>query len=121
MIKVIAILLVSIFAFSQAAFAGCGGCGGHEAVKSAGIINSTCPVMDSEVSKDTPYKVEYKGKTIGLCCAGCIDKFNEDPEGYLSKICKKCVINCPKCGAEIDLTQECKEGKTKGACPITGR
>lgn len=78
------------------------------------VINDICPVMGGEVDKDTPYKIEYKGKTIGFCCPGCIAKFNADPEKYMQKLQDKCIIKCPKCGAEIDLTQECK----KMECPV---
>jgi YHS domain-containing protein len=50
------------------------------------VINKICPVMGGEVGKDTKYTVEHEGKTIGLCCAGCVEKFNEDPEGYIKKL-----------------------------------
>ena len=44
--------------------------------------NSTCPVMEGKVDKDTPYKAAYGGKTIGFCCAGCVDAFKADPSKY---------------------------------------
>lgn len=50
------------------------------------VVNNICPVMGNEVSKDTPYRVEHEGKVIGFCCAACVDKFNEDPEGYVAKL-----------------------------------
>ncbi|MFC1709024.1 YHS domain-containing protein [Candidatus Omnitrophota bacterium] len=50
------------------------------------VINHTCPVMGGEVGKDTEYTVEYDGKVIGLCCAGCVEKFNEDPEKYIQEL-----------------------------------
>ena len=50
------------------------------------VVNSVCPVLGGEVSKDTPNKIEYEGKTIGFCCAGCVDKFKADPENYLDKL-----------------------------------
>lgn len=31
---------------------------------------------------DTPYKTAYEGKTIGFCCASCVDSFNKNPEKY---------------------------------------
>lgn len=50
------------------------------------VVNAICPVMGGKVEKDTAYKVEYNGKAIGFCCQACIDKFNEDPEGYLEEL-----------------------------------
>ena len=50
------------------------------------IINDVCPVMGGKVSNDTPYKVAYKGKNIGLCCEGCIDAFKDDPTKYENKL-----------------------------------
>jgi nitrosocyanin len=55
-------------------------------VREGEVINDTCPVMGGKVEKDTPYKIEYKGKTIGFCCPGCIEQFNADPEKYIKKI-----------------------------------
>jgi len=51
-----------------------------------GVVNDICPVMGGAVSKDTPYKTIYKGKTIGFCCAGCVGAFGKDPEAYVKKI-----------------------------------
>jgi len=79
------------------------------------IINKICPVMGGGVDRDTPYTAEYKGKKIGLCCSGCITTFNADPEKYMQKLQKRCIIKCPKCGAEIDMKKECK----KQQCPLT--
>jgi len=53
------------------------------------VINKICPIMGGEVGKDTAYKVEYEGKVIGFCCAGCVDKFKENPEEYLKKLEEK--------------------------------
>jgi YHS domain-containing protein len=49
-------------------------------------INTTCPVMGTTISGDTPYRVEYKGKEVGFCCAQCVAAFNANPEKYASKI-----------------------------------
>lgn len=49
------------------------------------IWNAYCPVMGDEVDPETK-TVEYKGKTIGFCCGGCIKKFNKDPEKYLKNL-----------------------------------
>ena len=96
------ILVVLILAVSSAlAFAQCGG--GEKSDADAAketetlaaskaetgegeVINTVCPVMGAKIDKDTPYVVEYEGKKIGFCCAACIDKFNANPEEYLSKL-----------------------------------
>lgn len=43
-----------------------------------------CPIMGGEINKD--YFVEYNGKKVYFCCPGCEEKFNEDPEKYISKL-----------------------------------
>jgi len=43
-----------------------------------------CPVMDAPINKDL--FVEYEGKKVYFCCAGCPEKFKADPEKYLSKL-----------------------------------
>ncbi len=94
---VAAVVLISyIAAYAQCALTAekagcCGTCGGGaDAVTAAsaesGVVNDICPVMGGEVDSDTPYKVAYKGMVIGLCCEGCIGKFNADPEKYIGVI-----------------------------------
>jgi len=83
------------------------------------VINNTCPVMGRAVSKDTPYKVEYKGETVGFCCAECVKKFKADPEKYMKKLDKKCMVKCPKCGTEIDAMREWKQIEMEETCPMT--
>ena len=58
----------------------------ESALDSGEVINSICPVMGGRIEKDTPYKVEYDGKVIGFCCAGCVEKFNDDPEKYIEEL-----------------------------------
>lgn len=41
---------------------------------SQGTVNDNCPIMGGEVSEDAP-TVQWNGKTIGFCCAGCDQKF----------------------------------------------
>lgn len=48
------------------------------------IEQTTCPVMGGPVNKD--FYTEYKGKKVYFCCAGCKEKFEADPEQYLSKL-----------------------------------
>ncbi|MBA4317661.1 MAG: hypothetical protein C0412_04605 [Flavobacterium sp.] len=49
------------------------------------IWNEVCPVMGNKVNPKTP-TAEYKGKTIGFCCAGCDAKFKADPEKYMKNL-----------------------------------
>jgi len=89
-ILMITLMLVTVLAIAVPyAVAGCGACPTKKAVakgQDEGIINSTCPVMGSAVKKNTPYKVEYQGKTIGFCCPSCIGMFNKNPEKYTAKL-----------------------------------
>jgi len=45
---------------------------------------TNCPIMGLAVDKSV--YTEYKGKKVYFCCAGCIDKFRENPERYVSKL-----------------------------------
>ena len=118
--KIMIILIAAsvLVAFNSGYAMSRGGC-----YREGEVINQICPVMGGEVDKDTPYTAEYKGKRIGFCCLACIEKFNADPEKYMTKIEKKCIIKCPKCGAEIDLKKECKTQCKKGDkfCPFSGK
>jgi YHS domain-containing protein len=49
------------------------------------IWNVVCPVMGNKVNPKIP-TAEYKGKTIGFCCAGCDKKFRADPETYMKNL-----------------------------------
>ncbi len=43
-----------------------------------------CPVSGSLLgSMDKPYKMTVKGKVLFLCCDGCKDAVDKDPEKYL--------------------------------------
>ena len=55
-----------------------------DAVVAAVTEQTTCPIMDGRINKKI--FVEYKGRKVYFCCAGCEDKFNADPEKYLSKL-----------------------------------
>lgn len=49
----------------------------------------TCPVSDKPLgSMGTPVKVTHGGKTVFLCCEGCVKKFHRDAEKYLAKVAK---------------------------------
>jgi YHS domain-containing protein len=40
-----------------------------------------CVVMGGKINEDV--YVDYKGQRVYFCCAGCIKKFNKNPEKYL--------------------------------------
>ncbi|MFC1666490.1 YHS domain-containing protein [Candidatus Omnitrophota bacterium] len=109
------VLFVS-FALSGIVFADCGACQ-VDSNEEGEVTNAVCPVMAGAVSKDTPYKTEHNGKMIGFCCPGCIDAFKKDPEKYMAKIERKCMIKCPKCKTDIDVIEECK--KAGESCSIS--
>ena len=43
-----------------------------------------CPVMAAPINKEI--YVEYKGKKVYFCCAGCKEEFDKDPEKYIAKL-----------------------------------
>ena len=55
----------------------------------AGFANKVCPVEGGAVVTDDPaLVVEYQGRKIGFCCAGCPQKFRRDPEVFMEKMRK---------------------------------
>lgn len=47
-------------------------------------VQKLCPVMtEDEIDPEKSAKVEWKGKTIYLCCDTCVAKFKRDPAAYL--------------------------------------
>jgi len=53
-------------------------------VATVAIEQKTCPVMEGAINKDI--FTEYKGKKVYFCCAGCKEKFEKEPEKYISKL-----------------------------------
>jgi len=51
----------------------------------ASVEQTVCPVMDGN-KIDKNVFVEYKGKKVYFCCAGCKAKFEADPEQYIAKL-----------------------------------
>lgn len=45
---------------------------------------TTCPVMGGAINKNI--FTEYKGKKVYFCCPGCKEKFEKEPEKYISKL-----------------------------------
>ena len=48
------------------------------------IEQKTCPIMGNPIDKNS--YVEYQGKKVYFCCAGCKVKFEQEPEKYLAKL-----------------------------------
>jgi len=49
------------------------------------IEQKTCPIMEGNPINKNLF-VEYKGKKVYFCCAGCPEKFLENPEKYVAKL-----------------------------------
>lgn len=52
-------------------------------MKSDKPVNTKCPVMGSDIDpEEVPdnLKRTFKGQTVGFCCAGCPDKWDEFTE-----------------------------------------
>ena len=48
---------------------------------------STCPVSGEKLGEmGKPYVFTYKGQEVNLCCKGCKNDFDKDPEKYVAKI-----------------------------------
>jgi len=43
-----------------------------------------CPILGEAVDKSV--YADYKGKRVYFCCAGCIEKFKQDPEKIIKKM-----------------------------------
>ena len=53
------------------------------------VKQNFCPVSGEALGKmGAPLKMEVKGQTVFLCCAGCKDKLLADPDEYLAKFKK---------------------------------
>ena len=47
-------------------------------------LQKKCPVMGGDIDKKV--YIDYKGRRVYFCCAGCEEKFLADPDKYLKKI-----------------------------------
>ncbi len=55
------------------------------AAEAVAIAQTTCPVMEGNpINKDI--FVEYEGKKVYFCCAGCPEAFLAAPEKYVAKL-----------------------------------
>ena len=48
------------------------------------VEQKICPVMEAPINKEL--YTEYKGKKVYFCCPGCKDKFEKEPDKYISKL-----------------------------------
>jgi len=47
-------------------------------------IQTTCPVTGDKIDKKL--FVDYKGKRVYLCCQGCVDGFDKEPDKYIKQL-----------------------------------
>ena len=85
------------------------------------VTNKMCPVSGGPVSEK--YRTEYKGQFVYVCCEGCLNEFNKDPEKFVAKMSKEerdaIAINekCPVSGEPIDKTKSLEfEGRKVYFC-----
>jgi len=50
----------------------------------AAVEQTTCPVMGGAIDKSI--FIEYEGKKVYFCCAGCEEQFKKEPEKYIAKL-----------------------------------
>jgi len=65
--------------FVVTALVGCSSDDGGETAAPAvevNLVNTHCPIMGHEVTDDGG-RTDYNGGTVGFCCPGCVDSFNE--------------------------------------------
>jgi len=58
-----------------------------EGERPAAEAQKNCPVGGEALgSMGMPYKVTVKGRDVYLCCEGCKDSIEKDPDKYLAKL-----------------------------------
>ena len=86
MCKVMAVLIGAFLMTAGFVFAQPSPAVAQAAVQSVEVGNKHCPISGKEVGVMGPaFKIGYKGKVYNLCCPGCVNTFNSDPEKF-SKI-----------------------------------
>ena len=123
------LFILAMFSYQRAE--ACDGCGCRVAAapakstppaKAAKIIpQTTCPIMGGAINKKL--YVDYQGKRIYVCCAGCINAVKKDFAKYTKELEAKGITLdkapltlCPKCGEIKGTAKCCKiEGRTKCA------
>jgi len=80
-------------------------------LEDASTAQTKCPVMGGEIDKSI--FVDYDGKRVYFCCAGCKDTFNEDPKKYVDQLEAEGVT------LESVSKSPCEKEKKKcGGCPF---
>ena len=80
-------------------------------------------VCGMTVSPDSPHQTEYKGTRYAFCCAGCLKKFQQDPDRYLSPASAAPVHHHAPATPQVIQTQKRKTvplptGGAKWTCPM---
>jgi hypothetical protein len=58
-----------------------------ETDRAAALAQKVCPVSDEMLGgMGTPIKVTVKGRDVFLCCEGCREKLEANPDEYLAKL-----------------------------------
>jgi hypothetical protein len=61
-----------------------------ESDQALALLQKLCPISGEHLGEmGVPVKVTAGGQSAFLCCKGCMDDFNKDPEGTLAKAKKK--------------------------------
>ena len=85
--KFCAVAIMAFFAFAGAGFA-------EVEIQGDVYTLDTCPVSGEKLGgMGDPVKVNYEGRDVSLCCAGCIKKFEAEPQKYLSRIDVKMIAD----------------------------
>lgn len=59
----------------------------NDADRAAALAQKVCPVSGEALgSMGTPIKVTVKGRDVFLCCEGCREKLEANPDEYLAKL-----------------------------------
>ncbi|MBW2413274.1 MAG: heavy metal translocating P-type ATPase [Deltaproteobacteria bacterium] len=79
------------------------------------------PVCGMTVSRDSPHRFEYRGERYGFCCARCAERFEADPESFLSGDADAAAADA----GDPDALYICPmdpevEQRGPGTCPICG-
>jgi len=55
--------------------------------RAAAERQKVCPVTDEPLgSMGSPLKISLKGRDVFLCCEGCKDALQDDPDAFLAKL-----------------------------------
>ena len=89
--KIVSLIIITLLISANSALA-VGGDSHREHEKAVVKVgNKLCPVSGENVEDmGGGIEREYNGKIYNLCCAGCVDIFEKDPEKY-SKIAEESV------------------------------